>query len=249
MAKFNNLSTSTTGDPNKDFQQYRIELERRLRHILRHIDISSIILGLNSSRLVSTDSNGDLASVSNLANWIAGTTKQITISNDGDGTITISTPQNIDTNADVTFDSAILNDLTASRILYADASKKVQSITNLADWISGTSGNLTVTNDGDGTITLKSIGNIKNVTQLTDTDTLTVEQQGFIECNKATAMTVNLPTAVGNDGLGYSITNINTGTVTIDPNGAETIQGDSTFDLYEDENIQIVSNGTNWTVG
>ena len=97
---------------------------------------------------------------------------------------------------------------------------------------------------------MKSIGNVRNVKLVTTTPvTLLVSEQGFIECNSASAITLNLPTAIGNTGLSYSITSINTGTVTIEPNGSETLQGDTNFDLYEDENLQIVSNGTNWTVG
>lgn len=242
MGSFTNSNFGSSGDATKDLQNYRIELERKLRHLLRNIDISSIILGLSSSRLVSTNASGDLESVSTLTDWIAGVTNQIIVTNDLDGTVTLSLAD------DIIIDSVTSNDLTATRLVSSDGSKKLVSA-SLFDWIDGTSGNLTVTDNLDGTVTLKSIGAITNVTLLTDTDTLTVAQQGFVECNKATAMTVNLPTAVGNAGLSYSITSINTGTVTIDPDGTETLQGDLTFDLYEDENIQIISNGTNWSVG
>jgi 3-dehydroquinate synthase class II len=248
MGFFNNNRTRIT-----DFDSlnnYVIELERKLRFLLRNIDASSLILGLSNSRLVASDSSGALTSVSNLASWIAGTLNQITvtndgdgtitlslpqsintdadvefdsltlddltatrmvyvdaakklqsiadltswitgtanrvtIANDGDGTITISLPQDIHTDADVEFDSLILDDLTASRLLYTDVSKKLQSVASLTAWVLGTSGNLSVTDNGDGTVTLKSTGSIKNVTQITATDTLTVIQQGLIECNSA----------------------------------------------------------------
>ena len=45
--------------------------------------------GLTTSRLVSTDANKKLASVANLASWVAGTANEIDITNDGDGTITV----------------------------------------------------------------------------------------------------------------------------------------------------------------
>ena len=248
--RFPNINMPNTGDARSDLRNYQIELERRLRYLLANIDVASIILGLSNNRLVATDGSGSLDSVNLLSAWVAGTTNQITVTDDGDGTITLSLPQDIDTDADVEFDSLILDDLTASRLSYTDGSKKLQSVTDLTNWIAGTAGNVTVTDDGDGTVTLKAIGSTTNVKQVTTTPiTLLVSEQGFVECNSASAITLNLPTASGNSGVGYSITNINTGTVTIDPNGAETIQGDATFDLYEDENIQIVSNGTNWTVG
>ena len=250
MAKrFPNVNLPETKDLRKDIGQYKIELERTLRHYLSHIDIQALILGLASNRIVQTDASGNLDTISFLNNWIAGTTNQIIVTDDGDGSVTLSLPQNINTDADVEFDSIILDDLTATRLTSSDGTKKVVSVTDLTNWISGTAGNITVTDDGDGTVTLKSIGSTSNVLQLTATDTLTVAQQGFIECNKATAMTVNLPTAVGNTGVSYSITSINTGTVTIDADGTETIQGDLTFDIYEDENLDIISNGTNWTIG
>lgn len=113
---------------------------------------------------------------------------------------------------------------------------------NKVDWLQLGSGLSIV-----GTV-ISSTGAVINVTTKTATATLSEAEQGVILCNKATAMTINLPTAIGNEGLSYFITNINTGTVTIDPNGAETLQGDSSFDLYQDENIQIVSNNTNWYI-
>jgi len=50
---------------------------------------SFILSDLTASRLVQTDANKKLSSVSNLASWIAGTENEIDITNDSDGTITI----------------------------------------------------------------------------------------------------------------------------------------------------------------
>lgn len=47
------------------------------------------LTGLTPNRLVQTDADNAVVSVSNLANWIAGTTNEIDITDDGDGTITI----------------------------------------------------------------------------------------------------------------------------------------------------------------
>lgn len=59
--------------------------------------------GLTASRLLSTDADSKLASVSNLASWVAGTTNQLTVTDDTDGSITLSLPQNIHTGATPTF--------------------------------------------------------------------------------------------------------------------------------------------------
>lgn len=57
------------------------------------------VTGLTPSRLVATDGSSVLVSVGNLASWIAGTSNQLTVTDDGDGTITLSLPQNIHTAA------------------------------------------------------------------------------------------------------------------------------------------------------
>lgn len=45
---------------------------------------------LTANRLTATDGDKNFASVANLANWIAGKANQIIVTNDGDGTITLS---------------------------------------------------------------------------------------------------------------------------------------------------------------
>lgn len=85
---------------------------------------------------------------------ISGTAFQVIVNDNGDYTVTLSLPQNIDTNADVEFDSLVLEDLTASRLIGSNNNKKLVSITNLASWIAGTSNQITVTDDGDGSVTL-----------------------------------------------------------------------------------------------
>ena len=59
--------------------------------------------GLTASKLLATDADSKLTSVSNLASWIAGTTNQLTVTDDTDGSITLSLPQNIHTGATPTF--------------------------------------------------------------------------------------------------------------------------------------------------
>ncbi|MBT7628772.1 MAG: hypothetical protein HN597_03585 [Desulfobacula sp.] len=61
------------------------------------------------------------------ADEVGGTENQIEVVDNGDGTITLSTPQDIDTDADVEFDSATLDDLTASKFVKTDAANKLIS--------------------------------------------------------------------------------------------------------------------------
>lgn len=53
---------------------------------------------LTASRLVVTDASKELVS-SDLVSWVAGTANQITVADDSDGSITLSTPQDIHTGA------------------------------------------------------------------------------------------------------------------------------------------------------
>lgn len=65
------------------------------------------------------------------------------------------------------------------------------------------------------------------------------------------AVTCSLPTAVGlGDGWFACISNQGSGTVTIDPNSTETIDGALTKDIAPGESTYIVTDGANWvTVG
>jgi hypothetical protein len=64
----------------------------------------------------------------------------------------------------------------------------------------------------------------------------------------ANSFTVSLPTAVGISGREYYIKNSGTGTITVDANGSENIDGASTVTLAQYEAIGIVSNGANWII-
>ena len=57
------------------------------------------LTGITASRLLYGYSNSELASVTDFTDWIAGTTNQITVADDGDGTVTLATPQDIHTGA------------------------------------------------------------------------------------------------------------------------------------------------------
>src|SRR3989344_1589632 len=54
---------------------------------------------LTASMLVFSNGNKVISSVSTLTDWIAGTTNQITVTDDADGSVTLSLPQNIHTEA------------------------------------------------------------------------------------------------------------------------------------------------------
>jgi len=62
-----------------------------------------LLTGLSASRLVATAVDKSFVSVTDLSSWVAGTANQVAVANDGDGTITLSTPQDMHTEASPTF--------------------------------------------------------------------------------------------------------------------------------------------------
>jgi len=86
-----------------------------------------------------TDSAKKMASVANLALWVAGTSNQIAVANDGDGTITLSTPQDIHTGASPTFANVMLADGGALKV--ADGSPQIV-LDNSNGYIEMTGGNV-----------------------------------------------------------------------------------------------------------
>ena len=70
----------------------------------------------------------------------------------------------------------------------------------------------------------------------------------FIDCTSGT-FTVNIFTAVGNTGRILIIKNSGAGTITVDPNGAQTIDGAATQSLSTQwSRVHIISDGTNWKI-
>lgn len=101
------MSRLTTKIRDNDFQSIRkainqLSYERlgtQATPIWNTIELS----GITASRLLYGDSGSKLASVSSLTDWIAGTTYQVTVTDDSDGSVTLSLPQNIHTGAIPTF--------------------------------------------------------------------------------------------------------------------------------------------------
>jgi len=89
-------------------------------------------------------------------------------------------------------------------------------------------------------------GRRKLVDNISSTTTLTTEAH-LVNCT-ANTFTIDLPTAVGIGGQEYIIKNSGSGTITIDPNGAETIDGGTTGTLSPGDAVTIVSTGTNWII-
>jgi hypothetical protein len=68
--------------------------------------VDMTVTSLSASRLVASDGSDKLVSTS-LNSWIAGTANRVTVADDGDGTVTLSAPQDIHTAATPTFGGLI----------------------------------------------------------------------------------------------------------------------------------------------
>lgn len=58
---------------------------------------------------------------------------------------------------------------------------------------------------------------------------------------------LGLPAASGNSNR-YTVKNAGTGTVTVDPNGTETVDGSLTAAVLAGQSVDLISDGTNWNV-
>jgi len=98
-------------------------IRKGFRQISRALEDYSFY-NLTASRLLSTSATGKPTTISDLTNWIGGTTNQITVTNDGDGTLTLSGPQDLHTGAGPTFADLTLsspsNIYTLSHNSFAD---------------------------------------------------------------------------------------------------------------------------------
>jgi hypothetical protein len=146
------------------------------------IFVTLTLSALTASRLIATDSSKQLVSAA-LNAWIAGTANQIIVTDDFDGSVTLSTPQNIGTGSSPTFAGLTLSapltignggtgrsTATAKTLVYIDASGTYQYFTMLdGELLIGSTGNtpikttltagvgVTITN-GPGSITIAAPG-------------------------------------------------------------------------------------------
>jgi hypothetical protein len=94
-------------------------------------------------------------------------------------------------------------------------------------------------------------GRIVGVTNNTSTSITLDATHHVVTLSNASPVTVNLPAIATNVGREYRIKNIGAGTVTIDPNASETIEGSTTFNLTTGQSAIVVgTNATNyqWSV-
>ncbi len=137
-----------------------------------------------------------------------------------------------------------LSNINAGYIPYGSNTTNLASGSNLT-FISNVL-KITGTANVVGTLNVNG-GKINNVTTITGATTLGVSHN-IVLCNSSSTFTVALPPVSSNVGRTYTIKNINSGTVTINPNSSEQIEGALTYDLLQNKSIIIVSNGSAWYI-
>jgi len=85
----------------------------------------------------------------------------------------------------------------------------------------------------------------ENYTEKTATYTITLFDD-IINCT-ANTFTATLPTAVGTGKI-YTIKNTGAGTITLDGDGSETIDGSTTQSLSQWDTVKVKSDGSNWII-
>jgi len=97
----------------------------------------------------------------------------------------------------------------------------------------------------DGTlVSEKKIANV-----ITGAGTLNATPNAYQHvCNSASPFTLNVSTAVGNDGCILKVKNIGAGTVTLDFNSTETADGSTTQDLVQWESVVLMAYSGNWLI-
>lgn len=102
-----------------------------------------------------------------------------------------------------------------------------------------------------GVLTLLDLDEIHKPHVLTTTADLVITTgHDFILCDASSnAITITLPTAVGNLGKIFNIKTIDaTNAVVVDPDGSETIDGSLTKTVLLYSTLKIISNGTEWLI-
>ncbi|MEA2036139.1 MAG: hypothetical protein U9O94_01420 [Nanoarchaeota archaeon] len=94
--------------------------------------------------------------------------------------------------------------------------------------------------------TLTTLGRIFETESISSADTLDANNH-VIFCSGTTTLT--LPTAVGIAGTVYTIVHTDTNVCTIDGAGAETISGETTWEINNQyDSMSIISDNTNWLI-
>ena len=94
---------------------------------------------------------------------------------------------------------------------------------------------------------IKSLGGVTfPLTGVSNTYTIQTTDN-TIECVSGT-FTVTLPTALGVKGKQYVIKNVGSGTITVSTTSSQTIDGNNTISLTQNDSIVVISDDSDWKI-
>lgn len=156
----------------------------------------------------------------------------------------------IDTDGNIKANNVLTDGLTTNvRLVASNASKLLEEVNDLTPYIGGGT-YITVTDDGDGTVTIE-VQNLLEINLIDDTDSpydisVSALRSIVIVDASTNAVTVNLPAATNWAGQTIVVKKTdNVNNITIQADGTETIDGSNTQTLSTQyDAMAIVSDGT-----
>jgi hypothetical protein len=110
--------------------------------------------------------------------------------------------------------------------------------------------NIVATDDGDGTVSVNVEGNALGYNTTSVSSAYTASDMEAVFCDASGgAFTVTLPPVGADTQIVLHKTDSSGNSVTVDPNGSETINGDTTDELSAQyESIELISDGNEWFI-
>jgi len=142
-----------------------------------------VLEALTANRLLSIDGNKTAATVAALTSWIAGTASQITVTDDGDGTVTLALP------SEISFSSATTTNFYASSLTAGTFAAGQTGTTTIAATGALSSPSLTATSLTAGRVTYAGTGGL-----LSDSSAFTFDS-ALSKLTVTNASTTNLTVA------------------------------------------------------
>jgi len=208
------------------------------------IDAITPLLNLSNSLLVATDSNGDVVSVSDLTSWIIQQSdKRVIVTDNGNGTVTLNLPQDIDTTSTPVFAGLgigtptprkkvdILDTAIQLRLSYTDNAVYV-------DLECDSTGNLIITPAGDSVKTVS--GRIKeNLRIVTTPVSIPYNVEVIYGDTDVGNLVGNLQQGINGQHYRFINTGGSGNTFTINRAGTDTINGATSQVLTDGQTLDI----------
>lgn len=112
------------------------------------------LLADTDNKMLVSDNDGKIVPA-DMATFVAGTVSQVSVADDGDGTITLSLPQDIHTGAKPQFAAVTGSNLTQDKLMKAGPGGVMISA-DLFSFVTATANQVLIADDSDGTITFSA---------------------------------------------------------------------------------------------